>query len=281
MVTTVRELAALGVGDESLAFIVANTYDGVTAVRVWLGFVRDRNVTGAIAVHGGPCVPLGTLSCDDVEAAIHREGERMLVALAARFQQLETLSEPEPAGSPTPLATSAISETRPLHPDALHSLFPTLFAARSTTGLDLTEAELREDLDQLFEHADLSRKMIGYVAIYRDTDREGGVTISLALFDNPEAAATVFQQLRAQAIEGPGPPGESLEAAGIGDEAAGRVVEPLDGDASGAVVVARQGRVVIAVVVQGNDPEGLGAAALAIAGLEADAVAAVEFTSEE
>ena len=150
---------------------------------------------------------------------------------------------------------------------------PSLEQVRSALKLKLASEVRREgELSQLFEHAGLGGLTDSGV-ILLSGDEGAAVIIDLARYDGEDVATQVWEQTRRDEVESTDAPGRLLTFRQLGDRSTGRVYPPSAGNESVTTVILVQlGRVVVAVTVLSNDPDGLNQGAESIARTIADKV---------
>jgi hypothetical protein len=257
-----------GVAEESASLRIIHTYHNVSAHRFYTGAFRDGNVIGHMRLNGSSCDVPGGLSFAEIDERLVREGDRMLAALAERVGQARSVGHgvallPEDTIVPTPSPGEPVTT----NPDFVQFLLPTLYEVNRITGLELSEADFRHDLSQLFEHVDLSALTSKYLTRYRGDD--AGVIVQLALFTTADAAASAYAQIHIDRV------GTELDVSGIGDAATGRVAPPSEGNPFvTTIMLVRVDRALIGVTVLSHDPEGLPERTRELARFQSDIMAA-------
>ena len=128
------------------------------------------------------------------------------------------------------------------------------------------------ELSQLFEGADLGGLTDSGLVLLSGDDG-AAVIIDLARYDAEDVATRVWEQTGRNDVQSTGAPGRLLSFKQLGDRSTGRVYPPSAGNESVTTVILVQlGRVVFAVTVLSNDPNGLDQGAESITRAIADKV---------
>jgi hypothetical protein len=136
----------------------------------------------------------------------------------------------------------------------LPSIFPTEGEIAEILGVEFSR-EVRQDLGQEYEGIDIEKYGLvsGYVASYGPQDQEQGVLMSLGLFETPEGASGVFQDM----LKGLEPEtDQKFDLGDIGDEAQGLVHRTSPNEPSVASGLLRVDKlmVFIAFFTMGDSP---------------------------